>query len=84
MAESRAIRHIPMTMEDWSNRLDEFLKLTDREILQDAGKISHKIACDKAESEFEKYRIIQDQIYLSDFDKYINELEKFDVSNKGE
>ena len=84
LAESRAIRHIPMTMEDWSNRLDEFLKLTDREILQDAGKISHKIACDKAESEFEKYRIIQDQIYLSDFDKYINELEKFDVSNKGE
>ena len=84
LAESRAIRHIPMTMEDWSNRLDEFLKLTDREILQDAGKISHKIACDKAESEFEKYRIIQDQIYLSDFDKYINELEKLDVSNKGE
>ena len=67
-----------------ANKLDEFLKLTDREILQDAGKISHKIACDKAESEFEKYRIIQDQIYLSDFDKYINELEKFDVSNKGE
>ena len=84
LAESRAIRHIPMTMEDWSNRLDEFLKLTDREILQDAGKISHKIACDKAESEFEKYRIIQDQIYLSDFDKYINKLEKFDVSNKNE
>lgn len=84
LAESRAMRHIPMTMEDWSNRLDEFLKLTDREILQDAGKISHKIACDKAESEFEKYRIIQDQIYLSDFDKYINELERLDVSDKGE
>ena len=84
LAESRAIRHLPMTMEDWANKLDEFLKLTDREILQDAGKISHKIACDKAESEFEKYRIIQDQIYLSDFDKYINELEKLDVSNKGE
>ena len=84
LAESRAMRHIPMTMEDWSNRLDEFLKLTDREILQDAGKISHKIACDKAESEFEKYRIIQDQIYLSDFDKYINELEKFEVSDKSE
>lgn len=84
LAESRAMRHIPMTMEDWSNRLDEFLKLTDREILQDAGKISHKIARDKAESEFEKYRIIQDQIYLSDFDKYINELEKFDVSDKNE
>jgi hypothetical protein len=65
-----------MTMEDWSNRLDDFLKLTDREILQDAGKISHKIACDKAESEFEKYRIVQDQLYISDFDKYIDELEK--------
>lgn len=76
LAKTRAIRHIPMTMEDWSNRLDEFLKLTDREILKDAGKISHKIACDKAESEFEKYRITQDQIYISDFDKYINELEK--------
>ena len=84
LAEDRAKRHIPMTMEDWSNRLDEFLKLTDREILQDAGKISHKIACDKAESEFEKYRIIQDQIYLSDFDKYINELEKLDISDKSE
>ena len=83
LAESRAIRDIPMTMQDWANRLDEFLKLTDREILQDAGKISHKIACDKAESEFEKYRIIQDQIYLSDFDKYINELEKLDASDKG-
>ena len=78
LAESRAERHIPMTMEDWSNRLDDFLKLTDREILQDAGKISHKIACDKAESEFEKYRIVQDQLYISDFDKYIDELEKLD------
>ena len=78
LAESRAERHIPMTMEDWSNRLDDFLKLTDREILQDAGKISHKIACDKAESEFEKYRIVQDQQYISDFDKYIDELEKIE------
>jgi len=81
LAESRAERHIPMTMEDWSNRLDDFLKLTDREILQDAGKISHKIACDKAESEFEKYRIVQDQLYISDFDKYIDELEK--IENEG-
>lgn len=79
LAETRAIRHIPMTMEDWSNRLDEFLKLTDREILKDTGKISHKIACNKAESEFEKYRIIQDHIYISDFDKYINELEKIEA-----
>ena len=78
LAESRAERHIPMTMEDWSNRLDEFLKLTDREILEDAGKISHRIACDKAESEFEKYRIVQDQLYISDFDKYISELENLE------
>ena len=84
LAESRAMRHIPMTMEDWSNRLDEFLKLTDREILQDAGKISHKIACDKAESEFEKYRIIQDKLYESDFDKYLIELEKVEISDENE
>lgn len=84
LAESRAIRHIPMTMEDWANRLNEFLKLTDREILKDAGKISHKIACDKAESEFEKYRIVQDQIYISDFDKYINELEEIEMSDINE
>lgn len=84
LAESRAIRHIPMTMEDWSDRLDEFLKLTDRDILKDAGKISHKIACDKAESEFEKYRIVQDQIYISDFDKYISELEKIEIGETNE
>ena len=82
LAESRAIRRIPMTMEDWSNKLDDFLKLTDREILQDSGKISHKIACDKAESEFEKYRIMQDQLYISDFDQYLNELEKIECSDK--
>lgn len=82
LAESRAIRHLPMTMEDWIDKLDEFLKLTDREILQDAGKISHKIACDKAITEFEKYRIIQDKLYESDFDKYLIELEKVERSDK--
>lgn len=84
LAESRAIRHLPMTMEDWANKLDEFLKLTDREILQDAGKISHKIACDKAITEFEKYRIIQDKLYESDFDKYLIELEKVERSDENE
>jgi len=56
----------------------------DREILKDAGKISYKIVCDKVESEFEKYRIVQDQLYISDFDKYIDELEKIksEDSNK--
>ncbi len=78
LAEDRAKRHIPMTMQDWFKRLDEFLKLTDREILQNAGKISHQIAASKAEAEFEKYRITQDQIYLSDFDKYMEKLEKLE------
>ena len=55
---------------------EDVKKLTDREILQDAGKISHKIACDKAITEFEKYRIIQDKLYESDFDKYLLELEE--------
>lgn len=82
LAEDKAERHIPMTMEDWFKRLDEFLKLTDREILKNARKISHKIAVDKAEAEFEKYRITQDQIYLSDFDKYIDELEKIENSEE--
>lgn len=68
IAENRARRHIPMTMEDWANRIDKFLLSDDRDILKNAGKISHKIACDKALTEFEKYRIKQDKIYKSDFD----------------
>ena len=76
LAEDRAERHIPMTMEDWSKRLDLFLMADDREVLNDAGKITAKIAKDKAETEFEKYRIIQDQLFVSDFDKYLLELEE--------
>ena len=68
IAENRAKRHIPMTMEDWANRIDKFLLADDRDILKDAGKISHEIACDKALTEFEKYRIKQDKLYKSDFD----------------
>ena len=60
MAEDRAERHIPMTMEDWAKRLDLFLMADDREVLQDAGKITAEIAKAKAETEFEKYRVIQD------------------------
>lgn len=71
LAEDRAKRNIPMTMEDWANRIDNFLLADDRDILKDAGKISHEIACDKAISEFEKYRVIQDRLYQSDFDKLI-------------
>ena len=76
LAEDRAERHIPMTMEDWSKRLDLFLMADDREVLQNAGKITTEIAKEKAESEFEKYRIVQDRLFMSDFDKYLLELEK--------
>ncbi len=62
-----------MTMKDWEERLDKFLELFDREILNNAGKISHEIACDKALSEFEKYRVKQDKLYQSDFDKLLSE-----------
>lgn len=75
LAEDRAERRIPMTMEDWSRRLDLFLMADDREILQDAGKITAEIAKTKAESEFEKYRIVQDRLFMSDYDKYLLELE---------
>ena len=69
-AEVQAMRHIPMTMADWEERLNGFLKLWDRDILQDNGKISAELAQMKAETEFEKYRIIQDQLYQSDFDLF--------------
>jgi len=71
LAEDRAKKGIPMTMQDWANRLDKFLLADDRDLLQNAGKISAKIAKDKAESEFEKYRLKQDQIYTSDFDRFL-------------
>ena len=76
LAEDRAERHIPMTMADWSKRLDLFLMADDREVLQDAGKITAEIAKAKAETEFEKYRVIQDRLFMSDFDKYMLELEE--------
>lgn len=69
LAEDRAKRHIPMTMEDWSKRLDAFLEFDDREVLKDAGKITAAIAKDHAECEFEKFRITQDQSFISDFDE---------------
>ena len=76
LAEDRAERHIPMTMEDWAKRLDLFLMADDREVLQNAGKITAEIAKAKAETEFEKYRVIQDRLFMSDFDKYMLELEE--------
>ncbi len=83
LAEDRARRKIPMTMEDWATRLDKFLEFDEREILRDAGKISAKIAKDHAQSEFEKYRIIQDRLFESDFDKEIKALEEqMNLQNK--
>ena len=76
LAENRAKRHIPMTMEDWSTRIDKFLLADDLDILKDAGKISHEIACDKALTEFEKYRVKQDELYKSDFDLLLEESNK--------
>ena len=71
LAEDRARRHIPMTMEDWAKRLDIFLSADDRAILTDAGSITAEIAKAHAETEFEKYRLIQDRLYESDFDRFI-------------
>jgi hypothetical protein len=74
MAEMQAMRKIPMTMEDWEKRLCRFLQLWDRDILQDAGKVSAELAKAHAESEFEKYRIVQDRLFESDFDRLLTEL----------
>ena len=70
-AEMQAMRQIPMTMADWETRLNGFLTLWDRKILQDAGRITAELAKAKAETEFEKYRIVQDRLYQSDFDHFL-------------
>jgi len=74
VAEDMALRKIPMTMQDWETRLNRFIAATDREILQDAGKVTAEIAKAHAESEFEKYRITQDRLFESDFDRLIKKL----------
>ncbi|HBT96838.1 MAG TPA: cell filamentation protein Fic [Desulfobulbaceae bacterium] len=74
LAEARALRKIPMTMEDWAKRLDSFVEFTELEILHDSGKVSMEMAKCHAESEFEKYRIVQDRLFESDFDKSLKAL----------
>lgn len=74
VAEDMASRQIPMTMADWEQRLNRFIEATDRRVLQDAGKVSAEIAKAHAESEFEKYRIVQDRLYESDFDRSVKKL----------
>lgn len=74
LAEDMALRQIPLTMQDWETRLNRFIEATDREILQDAGKVTAEIAKAHAESEFEKYRIVQDRLFESDFDQMIKRI----------
>ena len=80
-AEDQAERHIPMTMEDWKEKLDVFLKFNEREILNNPGRISHKMAESFALSEFEKYRVIQDKIFESDFDKFMIETKNENITD---
>jgi len=75
LAENRARRQIPMTMEDWAQRLDLFLLFDDRKLLEDGGKVTAERAKEAAESEFEKYRIVQDRLFESDFDRMLKETE---------
>ena len=81
LAEDMALRQIPLTMEDWETRLNRFIEATDREILQNAGKVTAEIAKAHAETEFEKYRVIQDQLFESDFDKQLKKLTQKGTNN---
>lgn len=85
-AEDRAKRHIPVTMEDWAKKLDAFLQFNERDILKNSGKVKAKVARNFAESEFEKYRIVQDRLFESDFDKdlqkQLEELKTFEDDEK--
>ncbi|MBQ2133614.1 MAG: virulence RhuM family protein, partial [Bacteroidales bacterium] len=73
-AEGRAKRRIPMTMEDWSKRIDAYLASDERQLLSNAGSVSHEDAVLHAETEFEKYRIVQDRLFRSDFDDFLLKL----------
>jgi hypothetical protein len=81
VAEDMALRQIPMTMQDWETRLNRFIEATDREVLQDAGKVTAEIAKAHAESEFEKYRIVQDHLLESDFDRALQQMESGQTPN---
>jgi hypothetical protein len=84
LAEDRAIRKIPMTMEDWARRLDAFLQFDEREILQDGGKVSADAAKRHAQSEFEQYRVVQDRLFSNDFDKIAMQLGKVKTRKRDE
>jgi hypothetical protein len=84
VAEDMALRKIPMTMQDWETRLNRFLAATDREVLADAGKVTAEIARAHAESEFEKYRLVQDRMFESDFDRVVAETKQLEEKAKAE
>lgn len=84
LAEDMALRQIPMTMQDWEARLNRFIEATDREVLQDAGKVTAEIAKAHAESEFEKYRIVQDRLFESDFDRVVKQIDAKEEPGDGE
>jgi hypothetical protein len=84
VAEDMAQRKIPMTMQDWETRLNRFIEATDREVLQDAGKVTAEIAKAHAESEFERYRIVQDRLFESDFDQLLKQIEPANQSGVDE
>jgi hypothetical protein len=81
VAEDMALRQIPMTMQDWEVRLNRFIEATDRSVLQDAGKITAEIAKAHAESEFEKYRVVQDRLFESDFDRMLKQMDSSEPKN---
>ena len=83
VAEDMALRKMPMTMQDWETRINRFIAATDREILQDPGKVTAEIAKAHAESEFEKYRIVQDRLFESDFDRMVKEIESLQKPKGG-
>ena len=84
VAEDMAQRKIPMTMQDWETRLNRFIEATDREVLQDAGKVTAEIAKAHAESEFEKYRIVQDRLFESDFDRMLKQIKAIQKPGEGD
>jgi hypothetical protein len=82
-AETMTLRHIPLTMADWEQRLNNFINLFEYGLLKDAGRVSAEIARLHAETEFEKYRIIQDQLFLSDYDRFLLEMKEIESKSHG-
>ena len=82
-AETMTMRHIPLTMADWEQRLNNFINLFEYGLLKDAGRVSAEIARLHAETEFEKYRIIQDKLFLSDYDRFLLEMKEIENKNHG-